>query len=209
MRRCRTSQRSRTTRATTGRPQNSSTLIITEQDQITSIETTNGLLYNAAIVDIYIGNVEHAIERLLRVLELTRDYKLRPFEGTRSLRLGNAYLMRGDTAQATTFHAEALKLRRTLEDSDRLIESLRANGSLARAAGDIPGALRLHREALALSTLPDVQSGVVAGARARLHRCIRSSACHHDLPGSAGGASRRTGDSTGWPRSSSRWPKRC
>jgi tetratricopeptide (TPR) repeat protein len=82
---------------------------------------------------------------------------LRPYEGHALFALGNAYLARGDMAQATTFHVEALKVRRTVEDSFALITSLRANGSLARTTGDIPGALRLHREALALSTLPDLR----------------------------------------------------
>ena len=111
------------------------------------------LLNNAAAVDISTGNVERAIERLLRLLELTREHKERPFEGHALFALGTAYLVRGDMAQATTFHVEALKLRRTIEDSGFLMASLLANGSLARATGDIPGALRLHREALALATL--------------------------------------------------------
>ena len=74
-----------------------------------------------------------------RCCELTREHKLRPYEGHALFALGNAYLARGDMAQATTFHVEALKLRRTVEDSFALIVSLRANGSLARATGDIPG----------------------------------------------------------------------
>ncbi len=48
--------------------------------------------------------------------------------------LGRAYQARGDTAQATTFHAAALKLRRSAKDPGGLISSLIANGGLARDA---------------------------------------------------------------------------
>jgi CHAT domain-containing protein len=136
-------------------------LIIKEQDQIATIGQRMGLLYNAAVVDTNTGNVERAIKRLLELLELTREHRLQPWEARVLHGLGTAYLMRGDTAQATTLLVAALKLRRTLEDSESLIESLRVNGGLARATGDIPGALRLHREALALSNLPDVRIGVL------------------------------------------------
>jgi tetratricopeptide (TPR) repeat protein len=128
--------------------------LITELDQISSPELRMALLHNAATVDTSIGNVELAIERLLQLLELTREHKVRPFEAHALFALGNAYLVRGDVAQATAFHVEALKLRRTVEDSYFLMLSLQANGSLVRAAGDLPGALRLHREALALATTP-------------------------------------------------------
>ena len=139
--------------------------LMPERDQFQTIGQRMGLLYNAAVVDTNIGNVERAIERLLEVLELTRQHKLQAWEARVLHGLGNAYLMRGDMAQATTFHGTALKLRRTLEDSQSLIQSLRVNGGLARATGDIPGALRLHREALALST-PDFRvSGLLELAR--------------------------------------------
>jgi CHAT domain-containing protein len=141
-------------------------LLLAELDQVGSVEQRMTLLHNAAAIDTDTGNVERAIERLLEALQLTREHQLRPFEGHVLSALGNAYLMRGDMAQATTFHVEALNLRRTLEDSHSLIVSLRVNGSLARDAGDIPRALRLHREALALTTLPDFRvSGLLELAR--------------------------------------------
>ncbi len=150
---CKTSQRSPIDEGDFQAAAKQLDLLITELDQISSVELRMALLNNAAAVDISTGNVERAIERLLRLLELTREHKERPFEGHALFALGTAYLVRGDMAQATTFHVEALKLRRTIEDSGFLMASLLANGSLARATGDIPGALRLHREALALATL--------------------------------------------------------
>ena len=59
-------------------------LLIAELDQVASIDTRMALLHNAAVVDTYTGNVERAIERLLQVLELTREHKLRPWEATRA-----------------------------------------------------------------------------------------------------------------------------
>ena len=131
--------------------------VLAHLDHIGSMGLRMTLIYNAGAVNLYTGHVDRAIELLLRALELTRQHSLPQNEARILHGLGGAYLARGDTAQATTLHAAALKLRRTIDDPNGLISSLNTNGVLAREAGDIKGALALHTEAYSRATSVDVR----------------------------------------------------
>jgi len=131
--------------------------VIEEFDQLGSIAVRSSVLYNAAEIDTNLGNVDRAIERLLRALELTREHKLAQHEGRLMYGLGRAYLARGDTAQAVALLDESLKLRRSVDDPNGLIASLGLNGTVARETGDIKKALALHREAISLAITPNVR----------------------------------------------------
>ncbi|HEU5134660.1 MAG TPA: CHAT domain-containing protein [Steroidobacteraceae bacterium] len=131
--------------------------VIAELHRFGSMTSRSQLLYNAARIDTMAGNVDRAIERSLRALELTREHKLQQNEARVLHGLGLAYWVRGDTAQASTLLAESLKLRRGIEDPVGLTTSLSANGMLAREAGDIGKALALHREAATMVASPDVR----------------------------------------------------
>ena len=129
--------------------------IIADLDRAGPSETRATLLFNAARLDTTAGNVDRAIERLLRALELAREDELPQNEARFLHGLGMAYWVRGDMAQAAAFLGEALKLRRTLNDPLGLSASLGANGSLARDTGDMPKALAMHREAVTLAATAD------------------------------------------------------
>jgi tetratricopeptide (TPR) repeat protein len=131
--------------------------VFAESDQIMSIERQIVLLFNSSQVDVNAGNVDRAIERLHKALDLTRQQKLPVNEARVSYGLGRAYLARGDNAQAATFFTESLKLRRTIGDVVGLHGSLRSTGNLARETGDIQKALALHREAILLGPAPDLR----------------------------------------------------
>ncbi len=131
--------------------------IIANLDQAGSTGTQAALLFNAARLDTYAGNIDRSIERFLRALELTRENKLQQNEARMLHGLGLAYWTRGDTAQAATLLAEALKLRRTFDDALGLNASLAANGTLAREAGDVKKALALHREAVSQAATADMR----------------------------------------------------
>ncbi len=141
--------------------------VIAELHRFGSISVRTQLLHNAVRIDTIAGNVDRAIERSLRALELTREDKLPQNEARILSALGLAYWVRGDTAQASTLLAEALKLRRTIDDPIGLVNSLCANGRLAREAGEIQKALALHREAVALASSPDVRVVRAAGSCSR------------------------------------------
>ena len=131
--------------------------VIAELDQFASISVRASTLYNAAEIDITLGNADRAIERLLRALEMAREHQQPPNEGRVLHGLGRAYLNRGDTAQATALLDEALKLRRTIDDPNGLIVSLGISGRLARQTGDLQKALALHREAVSLAMVPNAR----------------------------------------------------
>ena len=131
--------------------------VIAELHRFGSISVRAQLLHNAVRIDTIAGNVDRAIERSLHALELTRENKLPQNEARVLSALGLAYWVRGDTAQASALLAEALKLRRTMDDHVGLINSLSAMGTLEREAGDIRKALAMHREAVALAPSPDVK----------------------------------------------------
>ena len=128
--------------------------LVEELDRSASIVVRVIVLHNAAEIDSNTGNVDQAIERLMRARELTREHKLARLDALVLAGLGNAYRIRGDTAQATALLDEALKLRRAMNDPRGLISSTRVNGILARETGDIPKALALHREAVSLAATP-------------------------------------------------------
>ena len=102
--------------------------VIAELHRFGSISVRAQLLHNAVRIDTIAGNVDRAIERSLHALELTRENKLPQNEARVLSALGLAYWVRGDTAQASALLAEALKLRRTIDDPVGLINSLSANG---------------------------------------------------------------------------------
>jgi CHAT domain-containing protein len=131
--------------------------IIANLDKAGNTGTKAALLFNAGRLDTYAGNIDRAIERLLRALELTRENKLLQNEARMLHGLGLAYWTRGDTAQAATLLGEALKLRRTFDDPLGLNASLAANGTLAREAGDVKKALTLHREAVSQAVSADMR----------------------------------------------------
>jgi CHAT domain-containing protein len=134
-----------------------SDLVIDEFEQIESVEQRIVMLYNAAGIDINAGNLDRAIERLLKALELTRQQRLSSNEARVLHGLGRAYRARGDNAQAAALLGEGLKLRRTMNDANGLVASLRQYGSLARDAGDFEKALALHGEANSLAMTPDTR----------------------------------------------------
>jgi CHAT domain-containing protein/Tfp pilus assembly protein PilF len=126
--------------------------VLASFDQIGSVEQRATLLFNAAGVNLNAGYTDQGIELLLRALELTREHNLRQHEARIMYGLGRAYSARGDIFQATTFHAAALKLRRTIDDPSGLLTSLIASGILARDAGNFAEGLALHKEADSLAT---------------------------------------------------------
>jgi CHAT domain-containing protein len=118
-------------------------------------------LYNAGLADVNAGNVDRAIERVMLALEWNRELH-EPLQDARLMHvLGHAYWRRGDLAQASAFFGEALRLRRTLNDPRGLIRSLRTAGDVAREAGRMKEALKLHREALELAVLDDMRLRVL------------------------------------------------
>jgi tetratricopeptide (TPR) repeat protein len=131
--------------------------VVAELHRFESSSTRAILLYNAAMIDCYAGNIDRAIERFLHALELTRENKMQKNEARVLQGLGYAYWARGDTAQATILLVESLKLRRTLDDAYGLTASLGLVGALAREAGDIQKALALHREVVSLAASADVR----------------------------------------------------
>jgi len=105
------------------------------------------MLLNAANAEINAGHIDLATEHLLRATELARKHKMKLNEARALHGLGRAYQARGDTAQATTFHAAALKMYRLTKDPGGLVFSLIDNGGLEREAGDFARAVALHKEA--------------------------------------------------------------
>ena len=119
-----------------------------------SVYTRTLFIFNAANADAYSGRSERALERYLLGLQVSRESGSRSNEARMLHGLGHVYLTRGDLMQAGTFYAEALAIRRTLDDYAGTLASLRMNGLLARETGDVAQAIRLHREAEAKSLAP-------------------------------------------------------
>jgi CHAT domain-containing protein/Tfp pilus assembly protein PilF len=126
--------------------------VLASLDQVGSPGRRASMLLNAANAEINAGHIDPAIEHLLRALDLARKHKMSLNEPRALHGLGRAYQARGDSAQATTFHAAALKLYRSTQDSIGLITSLVANGGLARDARDFAQAVALHTEADSVAT---------------------------------------------------------
>ena len=132
-------------------------LVLADLDRFESTNSRVILLHNAARIDSIAGNVDRAIERYLRALDLSRTNKLQANEARILQGLGFAYWARGDNAQATALSEEALKIRRGLDDAYGMSDSLSGVGALAREAGDIPKALALHREAISFAKSADLR----------------------------------------------------
>jgi tetratricopeptide (TPR) repeat protein len=114
-------------------------------------------LINAARADTDAGHVDRAISRLLQAQEWNRQLQ----DPTREARilhaLGRAYWARGDLAQASTFIAEGLRVRRSTNDPIGVMASLRYAGIMARESGQVDEAIRMHREAAGLAASADLK----------------------------------------------------
>jgi tetratricopeptide (TPR) repeat protein len=131
--------------------------LMPEIDEVADKTQRVQLLYNAAINDIFSGNTDRGIERLLLAQNDARTLGLNQYEFYILHGLGRAYWEQGDIAQAATLLREALKLRRTLDAGVPLLISLRANGVLARGTGDLETAIALHRELESLATTQEMK----------------------------------------------------
>jgi tetratricopeptide (TPR) repeat protein len=114
-------------------------------------------MLGAARVDSDAGHVDRAISRMLLAQEWNREARDTQQEARILHALGRAYWARGDLAQASTFFAAGLRVRRTINDPVGVTASLRYAGIMARESGRMDEALRLHREALGLSATPDLR----------------------------------------------------
>jgi len=131
--------------------------IVARIDQAGSLRDRVIYLHGAGRADTDAGYVDRAIGRLLLAQEWSRDLD-DPFQDARILHaLGRAYWARGDFAQASTFFAEGLRVRRTANDPVGVMASLRYAGIMAREAGRVDEALRLHREAVDLARTADLR----------------------------------------------------
>jgi len=130
--------------------------VLASFDQIGAHGRRAAILTNAANVEIDVGHIDPAIGHLLRALDLARVHRMEVNEARALHGLGRAYQARGDTAQAATFHAAALKVRRSVNDPRGLISSLIANGGLARDGGDFAQAVALHTEADSVAATADL-----------------------------------------------------
>jgi CHAT domain-containing protein len=132
-------------------------------------------LYNAASADANSGRTERALERFREGLELARESKSAANEARMLYGLGHVYWRLGDTAQAGSFYAASLDIRRTIEDNVGLITSLRMGGALARDAGDFDRAIALHREGESLAPTARMR-------RYLKHELARDFAAKGDIP---------------------------
>ena len=131
--------------------------LVARLDEVGTLRSRVIYLHGAARVDSDAGYVDRAISRLLLAQEWNRPLH-DPQQEARILHaLGRAYWVRGDLAQASAFFAEGLRVRRTLNDPVGVMASLRYAGIMAREAGRLDEALRLHREAVDLARTADLR----------------------------------------------------
>lgn len=114
-------------------------------------------LTGAARADTDAGYVDRAISRLLLAQEWNRELQDPVLEARILHALGRAYWARGDLAQASAFIAEGLRVRRSINDPIGVMASLRYAGIMAREAGSLDEAIRLHREAVDLAMSGDLK----------------------------------------------------
>lgn len=121
--------------------------LLKEKDLVTDPDEHATLLINAATAFMNAGRVDDALMQFRVAIDFTRRKSLGLPKGRALHGLGVLYWKLGDSAQAGSFLAEALRVRRELVDNAGMFESLRANGMLSRESGDFTGALAMHREA--------------------------------------------------------------
>lgn len=131
--------------------------VVAGLDRLGSMRNRVMYLLSAARVDTDAGNVDRAIPRLLQAQEWSRELQDPAHEARILHALGRAYWARGDFAQASAFFAEGLRVRRTANDPVGVMASLRYAGIMAREAGRMDEALRMHREAVDLARTADLR----------------------------------------------------
>jgi CHAT domain-containing protein len=121
--------------------------LLKDKDAVTDPDEHATLLINAATSYTNAGRMDDALVQYRQAIDFTRRKDLGPPKGRALHGLGALYWKMGDSTQAESFFTEALRVRRDLVDNAGMFESLHANGTLAREAGDLVTALAMHREA--------------------------------------------------------------
>ena len=108
------------------------------------------VILNRATAEYALGRFDESLASYVAALRFCSEHHFKGEEARSLHGLGTIYQALGEQERATIFHERALRLRRTLADSDPrgLQTSLLRVGELKRKSGDLREALALHLEAL-------------------------------------------------------------